>query len=155
MSNKMGTNHYRLFRPLSLIVSAASIAMLANGCGGQSGIERPAVSGTVLLDGQPIESGTISFVPAPGTKGPTAGGIIKSGKYSISEGDGAAVGTARVEISSSKATGKMIEVGSPMPPGTKIEETIEAVPTKYNKNSTLTVEIKAAANTHDFDLKSK
>ena len=151
----MGTNHSRLFQPLSLFISAASIAILANGCGGQPGIERPAVSGAVLLDGQPIESGTISFIPAPGTKGPTAGGIIRSGKYSIVEGDGAAVGTARVEISSSKMTGKMIEVGSPMPPGTKIEETVEAVPAKYNKNSTLTVDIKAGLNTHDFDLKSK
>ena len=155
MSNKMSKNPYRFYRPLSLILSVASIAIFANGCGGQSGIERPAVSGMVLLDGQPIESGTISFVPAPGTKGPTAGGIIKSGKYSIVEGDGAAVGTARVEISSSKMTGKMIEVGSPMPPGTKIEETVEAVPAKYNKSSTLTVDIKAGANTHDFDLMSK
>ena len=65
------------------------------------------------------------------------------------------MGTARVEISSSKMTGKMIEVGSPMPPGTKIEETVEAVPAKYNKSSTLTVDIKAGANTHDFELMSK
>lgn len=155
MNNEMSTNHCRFHRPLALVLSGLSIAVLANGCGSQSGLERPAVSGAVLLDGKPIESGTISFVPAPGSKGPAAGGIIKTGKYSIADGNGAAVGTARVEIHSSKMTGKMIKVGSPMPPGTMIEETVEAVPAKYNTDSTLTVDIKAGANTHDFDLKSK
>lgn len=155
MNKTTGTNHCQLHRPLGWIVSAFSIVVLVSGCGGQSGPERPAISGAVLLDGKPLESGTISFLPAPGTQGPTAGGIIEDGKYSIAAGEGAAVGMARVEIRSPRKTGKQIEVGSPTPPGTMVDETVEAVPARYNTNSTLTADIKAGDNTHDFDLKSE
>ena len=50
------------------------------GCGGDS--KMATVSGAVTLDGNPVETGAITFVPANGNA-PTAGGQIKDGRYSV------------------------------------------------------------------------
>src|SRR5688572_26319207 len=78
------------------------------GCS-QSGPERADVSGTVELDGQPIDEGAIQFIPVQGTQGPSAGGVIKDGKYAIPRGNGVVVGKNRVELRSFKYTGKKIQ----------------------------------------------
>ncbi len=126
---------------------------LASGCGGDSG--RGAVSGKVTVDGQPLADGVITFVPAAGTEGPSAGSEVKDGRYSIPADTGPVPGDYRVELRAQKKTGKMIEVGSPEPPGTKIPETVEALPAKYNSKSTLKETIKAGNNPLDFELKTK
>ena len=43
------------------------------------------VSGTVRLDGELIQEGSINFIPVEGTKGPGVGAVIKDGKYHILE----------------------------------------------------------------------
>ena len=116
---------------------------------------RGAVSGKVTLDGAPLEAGSITFVPIEGTSSPSAGATLEKGAYTISTAQGPMPGAFRVEIKSPKKTGKKALAGSPAPPNTWIEETIEAVPAMYNKESKLRAEVKAGTNTLDFELKSR
>ena len=67
------------------------IVLLLIGCG-QRG-DRQRLEGTVTLDGAPLAEGQITFVPQPGTKGPTAGGQIAEGYFSIPNEGGTFTGT--------------------------------------------------------------
>jgi len=60
----------------------------------------------VTLDGQPVETGSIAFRPKGQTKGPSAGGTIQDGAYSIDRAQGPVVGTMRVEINATRKTGR-------------------------------------------------
>jgi hypothetical protein len=114
-----------------------------------------AVSGKVTLDGEPVETGSISFVPIEGTQSPTAGAEIIDGEYEIPSAGGPKLGVFRVEIRSQRKTGKKIQAGSPAPPGTMVDETVEAIPRQYNKQSKLRAELKPGANPLDYELTSK
>jgi hypothetical protein len=130
---------------------AAGVLIATAGCGGGN---RAAVRGKVTLDGQPVETGLISFIPAKGTKSPSAGAAIARGEYEV-QGDNLPVpGSYRVEIKAQKKTGKKVPVGSPAPPGTMADETVEAIPARYNTKSTLREELKAGPNVLNFDLVS-
>ena len=121
---------------------------LLTGCG--DGISRATVQGAVTLDGTPIDGGRIMFI-APDKTG-NAAADIKDGKFSVPAAKGPSIGTHRVEIVWYKKTGKQV-VGSDPP--NMVEETIQVVPKKYNAKSGELAEIKAGANTFNFDLKSK
>jgi len=100
------------------------------------------------LDGEPVQGGSLVFLPTGegGTKG--AAEII-DGKYAIPSEQGLLPGTYRVEIHWFKATGKQVPSGDP---GMTMEERVQVVPAKYNTASTLTAEIKPGENKHDFPL---
>lgn len=137
-------------RPYQRLLCAMIVVCLI-GCG-SSGPPRAAISGTVTLDGEPVSEGTIAFLPAADTKGASTGTEIKEGKYSISSANGPTYGKYKVQIHWSKKTGKQIEVGSPAPPGTMKDEVIEAIPAKYNTESTVEKEVKSAKEVFDFKL---
>jgi hypothetical protein len=61
------------------------------GCGGGNGIR---ITGNATLDGEPIDTGSLSFVPDDG-KGPTVGGSIESGKFDVT---GLTPGKKRVTV---------------------------------------------------------
>ncbi len=63
-------------------------------------------------------------------------------------------GKYRVIIRSQRKTGKKIAAGSPAPPGTLVDETVEAVPDRYNKQSQLRAEVKVGNNPLNFELTS-
>ncbi|MDB5346703.1 MAG: hypothetical protein JWP89_5080 [Schlesneria sp.] len=139
-------------------MSATSI-MIVSGCGAKSGPERANVSGEVTLDGQPVEKGVIAFVPDGATQGPTAGAAILGGKYATPPGSGPVLGTHRVEITAHRMAmvveGAGIGGGGVGPSGgVAMEKSQMYVPTQYNKNSTLTFEVKSGKNVQDFPLKS-
>ena len=122
------------------------------GCGGGPDIELAQVSGTVQLDGKPIQSGTISFIPLD-LAGPTAGAQIIDGAYFIGGENGVYIGECRVEISAMKKTGE--KVPSPIDPNEMTDVTEELIPAKYNVKSTLTKQIQAGENLNvDFSLQS-
>jgi len=135
-------------RLVGLFVVCGALAV-ATGCS-----QQVQVRGTVKLDGQPLDNGSITFIPVDPTKGNTAGATISNGSYQIQGDNLPPPGAYRVEIRSQKKTGKMIPAGSPAPPGTMVEETVSAIPDKYNKASTLQSEFKTGSNTFDFDLTS-
>jgi hypothetical protein len=112
------------------------------------------VRGTVKFNGVPVEQGSISFFPMPGTIGPVAGGQIWGGEYTVTGSKVPVIGSYQIEIRSSRKTGKMVPAGSPAPPGSMVEEIAEAIPARYNSNSTLEREIVSGKNSLNFDLAS-
>ena len=139
---------------MARLLSATLAIALCLGCGKGDGLNRSSVEGKVSLDGTPVEQGSITFVPTSGTKGPTAGGSIAKGRYSVPAAKGPVVGRYRVEIHAPRNTGKKIQ--APMAPaGTMTDEIADAMPAQYNTKSTLEKEVKAGRNEIDFDLSAR
>ena len=105
--------------------------------------QQPKVSGTVTFDGQPVSEGAIIFRPTNPDSRPE-GGPIRTGKFSVR----IRPGSYKVEIVASR----------PIPDsdtgmGLRHEGYI---PSKYNSQTTLSAEVKAAGpNEFVFDLKSE
>jgi hypothetical protein len=132
--------------------AAMVIVCLAIVLGCSHATERRAIEGTVTLDGKPLETGSITFMPQPGTKSPTAGGSISQGRFSVSPAGGVFAGKFRVEITASRKTGRQVE--SPRSGG-MVDETVPLIPTQYNRDSKLTAEITAqGANHFEFALQA-
>src|SRR5688572_7810895 len=127
-------------------------AVLA-GCGSSkySGEKRYPLSGEVTFEGQPIDLGSISFIPAGDSKGRASGEVITDGKYAVPEEKGANAGTYRVEIHWLKRTGRQLRDAES---GEMYDERREALPDKFHTHSELTVEVPLPKNTQDFRLKS-
>jgi hypothetical protein len=111
------------------------------------------VEGKVTLDGNSLASGAIEFEPADRHHGKLLGGDIKDGSYRIQiPGDGA-VGKSVVRITSMQSTGRKVPAGPPAVRGAMIDEIAEVVPTQFNMNSTLQVDL-SRAGPFDFALSS-
>jgi hypothetical protein len=108
------------------------------------------VHGKVTLDGQPVEAGNIAFLPTAAS-GRKAAAAIEQGAYALSMSDKLPPGSYRVEIGWPKPTGRKIPSADP---GMLTDETREAIPGKYNTNSTLTVEIGKGDTEKNFALTS-
>lgn len=129
----------------------AGLLAAAAGCSGNT--RQASVTGEVTLDGQPVgPGGHIVFLPQSGGEGRQASAAIDGGKYAIPAERGPSLGPCRVEITWDKKTGKQLPSADP---GFMMDETRQAIPTKYNRQSTLTVEITPGANVHNFHLQSR
>jgi hypothetical protein len=137
----------------------AALAALA-GCGSGDELPRQAVSGTVSLDGKPLEDGMIQFFPAaPSEHAVAAGTTIKGGRYAIARAEGPVPGTYKVMISGaggkekaapgeSSGEGEMPGLGPLHPP--------DLVPERYNAKTELTANVTPEGpNEFKFDLKSR
>lgn len=117
------------------------IAILAAaGCRGTDGPVTYPISGSVTLDGKPLETGEILFRSEAAAA--TFAGKISAGKYSLS----ATAGKKRVEITSTQIVpGKQGQRGGT--PGDPISESNtahvyeEIIPADYNHKSTLTADV--------------
>ncbi|MFO0808562.1 MAG: hypothetical protein U0746_08065 [Gemmataceae bacterium] len=128
----------------------ALIAILAAaGCGG--GGDKPGVvRGEVTLDGKPLASGLIRFVPSDGKTG-TADAKIVDGRFVAEK---VPPGAKRVEISAAKVTGRQKAYDTPDSP--VVETTVELLPAKYNVKSELTMTVKPGEqDAPKFELTSK
>jgi hypothetical protein len=105
------------------------------------------VSGTVSIDGQvPAEGSSITFFPNGG-KSPSAGALIKEGKYSAR----VAVGPARVEIRIPKPASKAKQVDrGPSSAGSGLIE--YALPVEYHEKSKLTFDVQRGSNEKNWDV---
>lgn len=128
------------------------LCVVLAGCGGSkySGEKRYPLAGEVTFEGQPVDLGSISFMPAEG-QGRSSGGVITDGKYAVPEEQGANAGTYRVEIHWLKRTGRQLRDADT---GEMYDERKEALPDKLQTNSELTVEVPSPENRRDFKLKS-
>ena len=135
------------------IIAVLPLLFAFLGCS-DSPADHNAIRGEVKVDGQPIERGMIMFVPLPGAKGQTAAGPIKDGKYDISAEAGPTVGTQRVEIHSTRKTGKKIQKAF-APKGEMVDEEGEGVAKRFNSASKLTTDVKAGENVANFQVESK
>jgi len=139
-------NSFRQILGSGAFAVAALCVTMAAGC---SGPPKAEVTGTVTLDGVPIENGSIQFYPV-GATGQTVGAGIENGKYNLIS----SVGEMTVTINASKVVGKhkMYETAD-SPVVDKLQETI---PATYNTLSTLKVTLKPGKNDGvDFELKSE
>lgn len=130
------TRLYGVSLPLLLLVAVC-------GCKGNKDLGQ--VTGTITLNGEPLQDAFVIFAPTQG--GTTSYGRTDAeGRYEMMFSDdakGAWLGENRVEISTA-------DVGATSPDGGAREK----VPAIYNQNSTLKVEVESGSNTHDFELKS-
>jgi hypothetical protein len=117
------------------------------GCGAPS---TAALTGKVTLDGAPVTAGNIVFLPQG--EGPKAAAAIVEGNYTIPAEVGLKPGVYRVEVSWHKPTGRKMPSSDP---GIMMDETKEAVPAKFNTDSTLSAELSAGQAEKDFALTTK
>lgn len=122
------------------------------GCGGSSDLpDLVPVSGTVTLDGKPLEGASVFFELQDDVEGKKSsfGQTDSSGKYELTfgGGTGARPGKHLVKISKQESAGGDAE-------GSGASEVKQLVPEKYNNKSELTVEVSADSAEHNFDLKS-
>ena len=123
---------------------AAAWLLAAAGCGlGCGSVEAPAeVSGTVLVDGQPLNDGEITFVAADNAKAPAAGPVV-NGKYAVA----VTPGPKKVKIQASRAGGKG---DGAMGSGAREAR----LGPEFNEKSKLTADIKPGKNEGvDFQVK--
>lgn len=138
--------------PVFAVALAVLLAAVA-GCGG-GGPELAPVSGTVTLDGRPVEDAAVMFSPIDG--GPVASGTTDSqGEFRLTclNRPGAVVGKHRVAVSKQKVTG-IDEDGNLEPGGIQTEW---LVPERYAKPDTsgLTATVGGEELEHTFDLSSR
>jgi hypothetical protein len=102
---------------------------------------RHAISGSVTLDGAPLEKGNISFQPTD--QQPTASGaVVERGKFSIPRAKGLAAGKYRVVVNASAvAVGGKVPTADAMP-GDPPPPPLERIPPSWNVASRQTIEVK-------------
>lgn len=117
--------------------------VLLLGCsGGGGGGATTTVSGTVLLDGQPLEEGEIFFEEVDRSQSPSAA-PIKNGSYTAQVPPGNK--TVRISASKPGKPDPVMGVGPPEP----------LIAPEYNVNSTLKVTISGSSQSDvNFEVKS-
>lgn len=137
--------------------------LVSTGCGGgdkNPGVDLEPVTGTVLLDGSPVEGATVVFHGEQGASGITD----SSGKFTLTTfdpGDGAKVGVYKVTVSKSEMVGvddSYNDVNSPnygkeAPPAAAGKRKF-IIAEKFSKADTagLTADVQSGANDFTFEV---
>lgn len=148
------------------ILTCSLFCLVTVGC--DSGPPVGTVTGTVTMDGEPVDNALISFVPQEG--GTTATGKTDAnGNYELHRlsGPGAVVGTYKVVVTTVKepaeaapevATGSE-DYAAQATGGTAGDyneaRVAEPIPARYNKQSELIKEVNKGENEIDLELTSK
>jgi hypothetical protein len=129
-------------------IGVGLLLLFGGGCG--DGSRNEAVSGSVTWQGQPLDQGTMEFVPADG-QGVPVGAVIVNGRYQLLSTPGLAPGTYQVRISSRKGS-RPPRPG--IPDADMGDPTVkEQLPPQYNIKTELQREVmKGGSNVFDFDL---
>ena len=127
---------------LAIVIVSGSFA----GCSAKSNVGT--VSGTIKLDGAPLKSGLVRFMPVDG-KTASADAKIVDGKYSAE----VPPGEKKLSFSSPKVVGQKKMYDTPDSP--MIDITEEMLPAKYNSKSEEKMTVTAGSQTKDFELSSK
>jgi hypothetical protein len=127
-----------------ILLLLLAVCVLA-GCAGGSGDRQP-VTGLVTYKGEPLQNGSIEFIPHPGVK-TSSGAMITNGRFTIPTNKGLDPGIYTVKISAQEGGGATDEPG-----GLPGKEPKELIPAKYNSKSTLTKEVKKGDTNFEFKL---
>jgi hypothetical protein len=126
------------------------VLICITGCSGASGPKRFPIEGSVTLDGQPLETGSVTFVPQGGSTATSA--TIENGAFFADEKTGLPPGNYRVEIMSTRKTGRKIP--GPGPDG-QVDEVEQIIPARYNTQSELVAGVEdKETNRFEFELSS-
>lgn len=124
-------------------LATAAFAALGLALAGCTNDPNVVVTGTVTFDDQPVEAADL-VVESSDRTGTPVGGKVVDGRYAIR----IAPGSKRVAIYASKPVGPPDADGS--------VEMRSYIPTKYNRNTTLQIDVQPkGTNEFDFHLKSK
>ncbi|QDU38610.1 hypothetical protein Mal4_29390 [Maioricimonas rarisocia] len=129
-------------RQIPVILSL--ILLLASGCGDSNPLGRQPVSGTITLNGQPLERGTIEF--SPKESGTASGASIQDGAYAIPADKGLPPGEYLVRISAADEEAEPMEM-----PGESSKISPELIPPEYNAESEQTFTVSADGE-NEFSL---
>lgn len=133
----------------SLLILVAVLAASLAGCdSGQKG-GSVTVSGTVKFNGEPVEKGSITFLPAD-DDGKASSAQITNGSYTIQTDPGA----KKVSIMGER------EVGGEAAERLRAEgrdgvPTEQYLPPEFNSNSKLEYTVEAGGGTKDFELEGR
>jgi hypothetical protein len=151
-----GVHPVDLFRPCILL-----LIIVSAGCAARTkGPVRVAVQGQVTIDGEPLETGLIKFIPSGVTKGPVAVLPIKKGIYKCNPSEGPVQGAHRVEIAPGLDEALAGLAANPKAFEKHLRESGNTVhtpplPQRYNRQSTLAAEITPGGQrTFDFELEN-
>jgi len=130
-----------------------SLAVSVVGCDSGSSKSGSPVSGSVTLDGTPLDHGTISFSSIDDAKRESSVATITDGKYQIPADNGLMPGKYRVSISAPSGGPTSTDPNEAMAQAAK--PSVERVASRYNSQTELQAAIESGASTHDFEVKSK
>lgn len=134
----------RVWGGISMVFAVSVI-----GC--ERGPQRYALRGSVIVGGQRLAEGAITFRPVEGTRGPSAGGDIKAGLFSIPASGGPLAGRFRVEITASRPSDAFV----PGMDGEMVPAYEQWLPARYNTASELRADVgESGENRFDFVLDS-
>jgi hypothetical protein len=138
-----------LIANLCLVLAVSMIS----GCGGgdYDGAKRMAIDGSVTVNGQPVQEGTLNLIPASGSTGRKAAAGIENGSYSIAEKDGPNIGKYNVQIYAYQPVGGAAPVDEDTAEGAGVP-TQQILPPQFNEQTSLEVEIVDDKTTYDFNL---
>jgi hypothetical protein len=144
----------------TLLLACIGVAAIAFGGCSKGKADRAVVHGSARFAGEPVQAGTIRFVPVDGTATPPAAAQITNGVFRVEARGGVPIGTYKLEI----------EAFRPLPPGKKDLE-LEAtkknhpklefqepreqyIPPRYNAQSELKITIAPGSGDveHNIDL---
>ena len=133
---------------LALMVGASLLSV--GGCGVDNPLGRLAVSGSVTLDGEALESGTVQFSPRD-PAGVGTGAPIEAGRYTIAIEHGLPPGDYDVRITSPDTAAA--PAGPPGPLGPPAVE--DRIPPRYNTETELSITVAPDSDgVFDFPLES-
>ncbi len=118
---------------------ACAVLALVFGCGGDS-LGRHAISGTVSVNGAPLQRGNVGFQPVEKSSPTSGGAVVADGKYSVPRDKGLPTGKYRVVINAPKP-GTGADVAKGAMPGETPSPPEELIPPDWNTNSEHTIEV--------------
>src|SRR5262245_46426761 len=125
----------------------ALIGLLLTGFGCGS-VSEGIVQGPVTLDGVPVATGAVTFVPMDGETA-TAGAMIKDGKFTAT----VPVGRKKVVLSAPKVVGQ--KKLYPTADSPVMDVTEEKLPARYNTRTELELDVKPGVNPVAYELKAE
>ncbi len=134
-----------------VLTAMGVLACITAGCGSFT-----AVNGTVTYEGQPLEKGSIAFLPVDGL-GPSAGGLIVNGRYRVEHLTPGKkiiqiVGVKAVRFArSSEDMARLAKEAAARADTTGIIERADVVPADAQGNN-VTIVLKPGRQTMDFHL---
>lgn len=138
-----------------LIVAMSTLSLALSGCGVSDRPVLGLVTGTVMLDNQPVAGISVTFQPDKGR--PAIGKTDEHGDFKLMympETPGCKVGPCRVEIGYGEGEDEGVEMEGDDVVQTPGDSGKKTIPARYNTETELKAEVKAGENVFDFDLKS-
>ena len=144
-----------LRRAVPVVVTA--ILLLGLACQGCGSGNRCSLRGTVKYNGELLPEGDVRLDPVNNPDAARASAHIQNGQFEILHDAGMLAGTYRVAVWAVRSTGRKVLAREALHGG-KIEHVVEEeqyIPEKYNRRSTLRIELAPGENEMEIELEGK